>query len=171
MEQVTLARLNDASKDAFVRTLGGVFEASPWVAERAYDARPFASVSALYAAMAEEVAVAGEEAQLALIRAHPDLAGKAARAGSLTAASTREQAGAGLGDLTDEEFSRFQALNGAYRETFGFPFIVAVKGRDKGSILAAFEARLEHDRETERIAALAQVYKIARFRLDDLLGG
>ena len=115
------------------------------------------------------VAEANTEKQLVLIRAHPDLAGRAARAGDLTAASTNEQAGAGLDRLSGEEFERFHALNDAYKERFDFPFILAVKGHDKDSILAAFETRLNNDPVTERQTALAEIYKIARFRLNDLV--
>src|SRR4029077_8560588 len=108
--------------------------------------------------------------RIALLRAHPDLAGKAARLGALTASSIAEQSSAGLDRLTDAEYERFQGLNTAYRERFGFPFIVAVRRHDKASILAAFETRLGHSREQEIDAALAQVFDIARMRLDGLLG-
>ena len=171
MKQITIATLNDLSKVEFVDTLADVFEHSPWVAEGAYSAKPFSSAPALHAAMLETVEKAGEAKQLALIRAHPDLAGKAARSGDLTAASTSEQAGAGLDRLTEEAFERFHKLNDAYKERFDFPFIVAVKGHTKESILAAFETRLTNDPATERQTALEQVYKIARFRLDDLVRG
>lgn len=157
--------LNTLSEPDFVARLGGVFESSPWVAERAYPKRPFGDPLELHAAMCQEVAAAGEAAQLDLIRAHPDLAGKAAVAGELTAASSEEQAGAGLDRLTAEEYRRFHDLNSRYRERFGFPFILAVKGHDKTSILAAFEARLPNDANTERKTALEQIYTIARLRL------
>ncbi len=166
---LTLAALNRADQARFVDLLGGVFEHSPWVAEGAGAARPFASVEGLYRAMVGVVEEAGEK-QLELIRAHPDLAGKAARAGGLTAASSREQAGAGLDRLSEDEYRRFHALNDAYKEKFGFPFILAVKGHTKESILASFESRLPHSAEEERRTALAEVYKIARFRLEALLG-
>lgn len=107
--------------------------------------------------------------QLALLRAHPDLAGKAARAGALTEHSTAEQAGAGLDRLSDAEYERFHALNDAYQQTFGFPFIIAVKGHTKDTILAAFAERLENSEAKERATALAQVARIARFRLDEML--
>ena len=156
--------LNTLSKTDFVDRLGGIFENSPWVAERVFPKRPFDDVLGLHAAMCAEVAAAGPDAQLKLIRAHPDLAGKAALAG-LTAASSSEQAGAGLDRLTAEEYRRFHDLNDRYRERFGFPFILAVKGHDKTSILAAFETRLPNDADTERETALEQIYKIARLRL------
>ncbi len=156
---------NTLSKSDFVARLGGVFESSPWVAERAYAKRPFGNADELHAAMCAEVAAAGAAAKLALIRAHPDLAGKASLAGELTAASSQEQAGAGLDRLTEAEYRRFHDLNDRYRKRFGFPFILAVKGHDKTSILAAFEARLPNDADTERETALQQIYKIAHLRL------
>jgi len=166
---LNLATLNAMDRDAFVAALGGIFEHSPWVAEAAWAARPFADVAALQDAMVGAVDAADAETQLALLRAHPDLAGKAARAGALTEHSTAEQAGAGLDRLDEAEFARFHALNDAYQARFGFPFIIAVKGHTKASILAAFEARLPNDAATERMTALAQVARIARFRLDDLI--
>ena len=170
MKSLTLSELNDLPKPDFVRVLADIFEHSPWVAEGVVDATPFASVQGLHAEMVGVVAEADEEKQLALIRAHPDLAGKAARAGNLTDASTNEQAGAGLNRLTDKEFERFHSLNDAYKKRFNFPFILAVKGHNKGSILSAFETRLNNDPITERQTALEEIYKIARFRLDALLG-
>ncbi len=164
------AVLGAPSKTDFVAVLGDTFENSPWVAGKAYAERPFSSLDELHRAMCEVVAAADPDAQLALIRAHPDLAGKAALAGELTAASSSEQAGAGLGDLTAAEYARFHALNDAYRARFGFPFVLAVKGHTKTSILAAFETRLTHDPDAERGAALAEIYRIARFRLDALEG-
>ena len=166
---LTLAALNRADQARFVETLGGVFEHSPWVAEGAWAARPFESVEGLHRAMVGVVEEA-EEKHLGLIRAHPDLAGKAARAGNLTAASSQEQAGAGLDRLSDEEYERFHALNDAYKEKFDFPFILAVKGHTKESILSSFEVRLPHSAEEERRTALAEIYKIARFRLEALIG-
>ena len=157
--------LNTLAKTDFVTRLGGIFESSPWVAERVYPKRPFGDVLELHAAMCAEVAAAGPDAQLDLIRAHPDLAGKAALAGELTAASSREQAGAGLDRLNAEEYRRFHDLNNRYRERFGFPFVLEVWGHDTTSILAAFEKRLPNDADPEREAALEQIYKIARLRL------
>lgn len=164
------AVLGAPSKTDFVVALGDTFENSPWVAERAFEKRPFASFDALHRAMCEVVAAADRDAQLALIRAHPDLAGKAALAGELTVASSSEQAGAGLDRLTKDEYRRFHALNDAYRARFGFPFVLAVKGHTKTSILAAFETRLTHSPDAERRAALAEIYQIARFRLEALEG-
>lgn len=161
-----LAALDHAS---FLALAGPVFEHSPWVAQRAWAARPFDGVEALHRAMMRVVASASADEQLALLRAHPDLAGKAARAGTLTADSTREQAGAGLDRMDAAAFARFERLNSAYREKFGFPFIVAVRRHTRASILAAYEGRLGNDRETEMRAALAEVGLIARFRLEALL--
>jgi OHCU decarboxylase len=167
---VTLHALNAMDARRFAAALAGVFEHSPWVAERAWAARPFESLDALYAAMAVVVRDAGPERQLCLLRAHPDLAGTAARAGAVAADSAAEQASAGLDRLTDEEHGRFARLNARYRERFGFPFIIAVRRHDKAGILAAFEARLHNDAAQEREAALAEVLAIARLRLDALVG-
>ena len=165
----SLSAINAADRAAFVAALGAVFESSPWVAEAAWASRPFASVDALHAAMAAAVGRADEATRLALVRAHPDLAGKAARAGTLTDYSTREQAGAGLDRLTDEEYERFHALNDAYKTRFGFPFVIAVRGHTKSTILAAFERRLRHDRAAELEEALRNVACIARLRLGELI--
>ncbi len=167
---LSVAALNALDEPEFVAALADVFEHSPWVAAGAYSERPFGSLGELHSAMCEVVGASGTEAQLGLIRAHPDLAGKAARAGALTAASSFEQAGAGLDRLTGAEYRRFHALNGAYQARFDFPFILAVKGHTKESVLAAFEARLPNAPEAERKAALTQIYQIARFRLEALLG-
>lgn len=167
----TIADLNALDRDGFVAALGDLYEHAPWVAARASEARPFADAAALARALAAVVAAASEAEQLALLRAHPDLAGKAAIRGELTAESRREQAGAGLDRLTPAEHARFTALNRAYRERFGFPFILAVKGADKATILASFEARLGNPVAVERATALAEVDKIAGFRLVQRLAG
>lgn len=159
-----------SGRDAFVARFGAVFERSPWVAQRAWERRPFADTDALHAAMVAVVETAGSDEQLALLRAHPDLAGKLARAGALDAHSAAEQAGLGLDRLPAAEYERFDALNRAYRARFGFPFIVAVRRHDRASLLAAFQRRLEHDPATERRAALAEVAAIARLRLSDMTG-
>jgi 2-oxo-4-hydroxy-4-carboxy-5-ureidoimidazoline decarboxylase len=166
---LTLPDVNRMSAEEFRRALGGVFEHSPWIAERARAARPFASLEALHAAMVSVVRRASREERLALLRAHPDLAGRAARAGNLTAASRAEQSSAGLDRLTDEEYERFGRLNAGYREKFGFPFIIAVRQQDKTAILAAFEWRLGNTVEDEVEAALAQVFDITRLRLEALV--
>ncbi|WP_395826956.1 2-oxo-4-hydroxy-4-carboxy-5-ureidoimidazoline decarboxylase [Elstera sp.] len=165
-----LADLNTAPAESFIETLGGIFEHSPWVAEAVAPARPFASLEALHTAMVAAVDAAGEAQKLALLTAHPDLAGKLARAGALTDASTAEQASAGLDRLSEEEFQRFTAFNIAYTEKFGFPFIIAVRENTKASILAAFGRRITNSREAEFSTALAEVAKIARLRLTNLLG-
>lgn len=166
----TLEQLNAMSTDAFVAALSGIFEHSPWVAEAAALERPFRGVDALHRTMKDAVESAGDARQLALINAHPELAGKAAVRGELTAESTREQSGAGLDRCTQEEFDKLQRLNRAYREKFGFPFIFAVRGYDRHGIIANFEARVDHSRDEELRANLEQIYRIARFRLDDLIG-
>ncbi|NNG05733.1 MAG: 2-oxo-4-hydroxy-4-carboxy-5-ureidoimidazoline decarboxylase [Inquilinus sp.] len=164
-----LSALNAMPAARFVEALGEVYEHSPWVARRAAVGRPFSSIGVLHDVMVAAVRAAGPEAQDELIRAHPDLAGKAARARDLTDASTSEQAGAGLDSLTDDEYERFDRLNRAYREKFDFPFIIAVKGLTKNDILRAFEQRIGHDEETERQTALDQIARIARFRLNALI--
>jgi 2-oxo-4-hydroxy-4-carboxy-5-ureidoimidazoline decarboxylase len=135
------------------------------VAERAWQNRPFDTLVSLHAAMIDAVAEAAPAEQLSLIRAHPDLGTRA----RMSAASEGEQAGAGLDRLTPEEFDRLHRLNAAYREKFGFPFLYAVKGAGKQSILAALETRLAAEPEAERAAALGQIYRIAQFRLEDTI--
>ena len=162
---MTLAELNASDREPFVTALGWIFEASPWVAERAWLHRPFASVDALHDAMTDEVAAADRTEQLALLRAHPDLGTRA----RMSDASVGEQAGAGLDRLTAEEFARLQQMNRTYREKFGFPFLFAVKGSTKHDILDALARRLPASVEDEFPEALRQVYRIARFRLDDAI--
>jgi 2-oxo-4-hydroxy-4-carboxy-5-ureidoimidazoline decarboxylase len=152
------------SRDGFVTKFGHLFEHSPWVVERAWAMWPFADEDALHAAMMRVVAEAGDSAQLALIRAHPELAARTA----LTAESAAEQAGAGLKHLSPAEFERFASLNAAYRERFGFPFIICVRLQMKASIFAAFEARLQNDAAAEQAEALAQIGLITRLRLQDM---
>jgi len=151
-----------------VAAFGGIYEHSPWAAEAVFDAGLEAAdddPSRLADRMAAVVDQAGGDAQLALLRAHPELAGKLAVAGGLTAESTAEQASAGLDQCTPEEFAAFQALNEAYNAKFGFPFIIAVRGLTRQDILKAFSERVENDRRTEFATALAQVHRIARLRL------
>jgi len=157
----------DCSKAVFLEKFGHIFEHSPWVIERAWERRPFADIEGLHAAMMAEVAAADAGMQLDLIRAHPELAARV----DLTDASAAEQMGAGLKQLSAAEFERFSALNAAYREKFGFPFIICVRLQTKGSILAAFETRLAHDPAAERAEAIAQIGMIAKLRLQDLLEG
>jgi len=166
---IRITEVNAMSPAAFVAALGGVFEHSPWIAERTLLERPFADVAALHAAMVEVVRGASREEQLALLCAHPELAGREAQAGTLTADSTAEQRSAGLSALTREEMERVGKLNCAYRTRFGFPFIIAVRRHTKDGIFAEFERRLGNDAETERQECLEQVYAIARLRLDALI--
>ena len=168
---MTLAELNRMDPAEFTAALGIIFEHSPWVAEAAASAAPFATIDALHATMLAAVHAAPAERQLGFLRAHPDLAGKAARAGTMTAASITEQSSAGLLSLDDAEFDRFHRLNTAYRERFGFPFIIAVRRHTKESLLAAFETRLEHSRADEIGTALAEIAAITRLRLDALIDG
>jgi 2-oxo-4-hydroxy-4-carboxy-5-ureidoimidazoline decarboxylase len=156
-------------RDAFVACFGGVFEDSPWIARAAWGRGPFGSVAALHAAMVAVVDGAPPAARHALIRAHPDLAGKAAIAGTLTAESTREQTAAGLDRLTPEQHARILALTAAYRERFGFPFVICAREHGADSIIAAAAARLAHDPADEERAALAEIAKIAALRLADLV--
>jgi 2-oxo-4-hydroxy-4-carboxy-5-ureidoimidazoline decarboxylase len=158
---MTIGEVNALDRADFVAALGWIFENSPWVAERTWSARPFSNVEALHAAMIGQLAGANREEQLALLRAHPDLGTRA----RISAASTGEQAGAGLDHLTPDEFERLQRLNSAYRNKFGFPFLFAVKGSTKHDILRALEKRLEASPEEEYEEALRQVHRIARFRL------
>lgn len=164
---ISIDELNRMSADAFVTALGDVVEHSPWVAERAAAARPFRDRAAVIDAFAGALRGATHDERLAVLRAHPDLAGRIAHAGGLTGDSRREQAGAGLDRLSLEEIERFNALNTAYRERFDMPFIFAVKGASKDMILAAFEARVGNDRESEFANALDNVCRILRFRLED----
>ncbi len=166
-----LTKINACDPTAFVAALGGIFEHSAWVAERVCDARPFANIDALHDAMMRVVREAPDSMQLALLRAHPELAGRAAVGGELTAESTKEQAGAGLNHCLPEEFARLTALNAAYSAKFGFPFILAVRGHDRASVLREFARRVANDRATEFEEALAQVSRITRLRLDALVTG
>jgi OHCU decarboxylase len=168
-DHIRLDQINRADRAAFVAALGGVFEHSPWVAEAAYDARPFARVTDLHAAMVDATMHADADAQLALIRAHPELAGKAAVRGELTAASSIEPAGAGLTACSPQEYAKLQALNARYNAKFGFPFILAVRGYDRASIIAAFEARVERSVDDERAENLRQIARIAALRLQSLI--
>jgi 2-oxo-4-hydroxy-4-carboxy-5-ureidoimidazoline decarboxylase len=160
---MTIDALNSLGREDFVKAVGWVFEGSAWVAERAWNNRIFEDADSLHQAMVEQVEAASREEQLALLRAHPDLGTRA----RVTAASSAEQAGAGLDHLTPPEFERLLRLNTEYRDKFGFPFLFAVKGSTKHDILRALEQRLEDDSEQEYREALRQVYRIARFRIED----
>jgi len=163
--------LNRMAAADFAARFGDVAEHSPWVAERAAGARPFAGRDSVAQAFADILRGATLDEQLAVLRAHPDLAGRAAVAGALTEDSRREQAGAGLDRLTPEEFERFTALNAAYKERFAIPFIFAVKGATKGTILAAFEERIANGQEVEVENAIDNVCRIMRFRIEDRVAG
>jgi 2-oxo-4-hydroxy-4-carboxy-5-ureidoimidazoline decarboxylase len=166
MAQITLDELNRMDQGAFVSALGEVFEHTPWVTETAFAARPFAGVNALYDAMTGAVRRADAGRQMALIKAHPDLAGKAARAGAITDDSKLEQSSAGLDRLSEEEFATFHRLNDAYHAKFDIPFIVAVRRHGQDSILRQFEQRLNNDSAAEREAALNEIFRIVALRLD-----
>jgi len=160
------------SDRAFVAKFGHVFEESPWIAEAAYAAglqSDADTAAGLHRALCAAMRAAPKGRQMDLIRAHPDLAGRLARAGALSQESTTEQAGAGLDSLSDDEYRQFTALNTAYREKFAMPFIMAVKGRSKADILAAFEARLDNDVDAETATALTEIERIALLRLRDML--
>ncbi|WP_342653187.1 2-oxo-4-hydroxy-4-carboxy-5-ureidoimidazoline decarboxylase [Pseudomonas sp. F3-2] len=159
------------SREAFIEAFADIYEHSPWVAERAWDLGQGADlddVQTLHARMSDILSSADHATQLALINAHPDLAGKAAVQGQLTQASTDEQAGAGIHQCTPDEFARFTELNEAYKAKFAFPFIMAVKGSNRHQILAAFETRIHNSADAEFACALAEINKIALFRLQAL---
>ncbi len=163
----SLAELNACDQPHFIDVCGTFYEHSPWVAERAFLKRPFDSLAGLYAAFTEAVTSATVDEQLTLIRAHPDLVGRAARAGRLTAASLGEQAAAGLGDLTENEVAAFEQYNAAYRDRFGFPFVICARENKKDAILAAFPERLAHTPEEERATAITEIQRIGWLRLLD----
>ena len=159
---------SQSNLETFIAHYGDVYEHSPWVAEAAWQhglRQEHDAPDALAELMGLMLRQATPEQQIDVIRAHPDLAGKAALAGELTHDSTSEQAGAGLDQCSPEEFTRFEQLNAAYKEKFGFPFVIAVKGLDRYDILAAFEERLDNGLAQERETAIQQIIRIARFRL------
>ncbi len=160
-----------SGRDEFIARFGDVFEYSPWIAEAAYDAGlPTAHTpDGVHSQLCAAMRATSHEDKMALIKAHPDLAGKLSRAGGLTAASTAEQASAGLDSLSDADFEAFTALNAAYMDKFGMPFVMAVKGRGCDDILAAFKARLLHDAETEFETALSEIERIAWLRILDIM--
>lgn len=167
-----LDEVNRIDAPAFTALLGGVYEHSPWIAERAFALRPaggFASRAHLHAALVATVHAASEAEKLALLEAHPELAGKEAASGSLTAASHAEQTGAGLTAMTAADVARLRELNARYRDKFGFPFIIAVRNHTQAAIFGSLEARLFNTRSMEVNNALAQVGEIARLRLLDLV--
>ena len=162
---VSLVELNRGKDANFIAALGDVFEYSPWLVARTASARPFASRDALIDSLMVAMREAAEEEKLALIRAHPDLAGKAVRVGDLTDYSLHEQSSVGLDRLSDEEYDRFTRLNDTYKKTFGFPFIIAVLDHTKDSILAAFEDRLEGDRGSQIDEAIKNIGRIVSLRV------
>jgi 2-oxo-4-hydroxy-4-carboxy-5-ureidoimidazoline decarboxylase len=162
---MTLADVNSFDRERFTQALGWIFENSPWVAERAFAAKPFRDIEALHRAMKAQVVQAKPEEQLALLRAHPDLGTRA----RVSDASQGEQAGAGLDLLSPSEFERLTELNTKYRDKFGFPFLFAVKGSTKQQIIRALEERLHASRDDEYRVAIEQIIRIAKFRLEDNL--
>jgi 2-oxo-4-hydroxy-4-carboxy-5-ureidoimidazoline decarboxylase len=162
----SLVEINVMSGADFVAALGEVFEHAPWVAERAAAGRPYPTVGALHDALMQAVHDAPAARQLAFVRGHPELGGKLARAGEMTEASRSEQGGLGLDRLNDEEFTRFERLNAAYRARFAFPFIICVRRHTRASILAEFERRLGNDPAAELATALAEIGHITRLRLE-----
>ena len=164
---ITLTEVNALSHDEFVAALGPLFEGSPWIAAATWPARPFAGIDQLHQALCATMYAAPNDRQVALIQAHPDLAGKAAIAGKLTAESAREQSSAGLSRLAPEQFQTFTRLNRAYREKFGFPFVICAREHSATNILGHFATRLEHPRAQEIDTALGEIAKIARLRLLD----
>jgi OHCU decarboxylase len=161
------AAVSASSREAFVAAVGFAYESSPWVAERAYERRPFDDLAGVIAALRETVEAATEDEQLALICAHPDLAGRAAVAGELTPASTSEQASAGLDRLDPATHARLTGFTARYRRRFGFPYVVCVREHTVESIVANAKSRISHDRPTELRTAIAEIHKIAALRLRD----
>jgi 2-oxo-4-hydroxy-4-carboxy-5-ureidoimidazoline decarboxylase len=166
---LSIAALNSCDRDSFVAALGHLFEHSPWVAAETFAKRPFRDANGLHAALCETMLGAPAERQLALVRAHPDLAGRLAASGALTASSAREQAAAGLDRLQPREAAEIGRLNGAYRARFGFPFVICARLNAKEAILASMRARLGNGPEAELSTALGEIAKIARLRLDETM--
>lgn len=168
---MTLEEINGLRRDAFVQALGGLFEGRPWIVSAAWSKGPFASLVAFHQTLCSIMYEASPGQQVALLSVHPDLVGRAALAGTLSPASTGKQAAAGLDSLTPEEVATFQHYNQAYRERFGFPFVICARENKKESILAGFEKRLSHSYDQEIALALAEVAKICALRLHDLVEG
>ena len=165
--RITLVELNAGDRAAFQAAVAPLFEGAPVWVERAWEARPFADLDGLHDALTATMLAASPAEQVALIQAHPDLVGKAALAGTITASSSAEQAAAGLDRLTPEEVAQFRAYNAAYRAQFGFPFVICARENRKASILAAFPARLPNARPAEIATALREIAKIVWLRLQD----
>jgi 2-oxo-4-hydroxy-4-carboxy-5-ureidoimidazoline decarboxylase len=170
-QRVSLETLNNADRPEFVRLLDGVYEHANWVAEAAFARRPFPTVAALHDALMAGVRAVPRKDQVAFVQAHPDLAGKAARAGKVAPASAAEQASLGLDRLSDEDFARFEKLNAAYKGQFGFPFVICVRRQTRDAILDAFEHRLGNGADAELAAALDEIGYITRLRLVDRVEG
>ena len=168
---MTLVGINSSDRTAFTAALGHLFEHSPWVVEQTWPQRPFRDTAHLHAALCATMRAAPKEKQLALIRAHPDLAGRLAQQNQLTAESTGEQARAGLNRLREDELAEFQKLNDAYRARFGFPFIICARLNNRATILTAMQARLPHPPAQEFVTALGEIEQIAQLRLADILAG
>jgi 2-oxo-4-hydroxy-4-carboxy-5-ureidoimidazoline decarboxylase len=164
---MTLAALNTSDRDAFVSALGHLFEHSPWVADETYAKRPFRDLDSLHAELCATVMGATADRKLALLRAHPDLAGRLAQSGGLTESSAREQSAAGLDRLSTAEMGEIQTLNQAYKDRFGFPFIICARLNAKDAILASMRARVGNSKDAELSTALGEVAKIARLRLNE----
>lgn len=164
-----LATLNGLSRDRFVQVVGPVFEQSPWIADKTWPGHPFTTLENLHGALCGTVRQSSLEQKLALIRAHPDLVGRAALEGTLTRESTGEQASAGLNELSPDEIRLFQEQNEAYKARFGFPFVICARLNKKAAILAGFDRRLKNSREAEIKTALEEIFKIAELRLRDLI--
>ncbi len=164
---VSLAALNQSDRITFVAQVGGIFEHSPWIAEAAWEARPFASVADLHAKMEAAMRAAPHKQQLVLLRAHPELAGRAMVSNTLTADSTNEQTRSGLTNCSPQELATLQALNAAYNRKFGWPFIAAVKYMERAGIIKLFAERLESNAADEFEQCLANIGRITRWRLDE----
>ena len=167
MTRHPLNQLNESDRDTFVAICGPLFEHSPWIAERTWSRRPFATIDELHRALTDTMYAASIDEQVQLIAAHPDLVGRLAREGALTRESTTEQAAAGLTQLSPGDIETFNRCNAAYRERFGFPFVICARANKKDAILAAFPLRLKNSPEQEIATALGEIAKIARLRLLD----
>jgi len=166
---LTLTQINALDRPGFIAALEHLFEGPPWIVEAAWDAHPFATLDDLQSKLVAVMYAAPVERQVALIQAHPDLVGRAALAGTLTPASTGEQAAAGLDSLTSDEIATFTRLNAEYRERFGFPFVICARENKKESILAGFAQRMNHTCDDEITTALGEIAKICRLRLLDTI--
>ncbi len=169
LNKPTLTVLNACDRDTFVAALGHLFEHSPWVASETFDERPFSDLDGLDAALAATMRAAPADRQIALVRAHPDLAGRLAQAGKLTESSAREQSAAGLDRLSPVEAAEIQRLNNAYKERFGFPFVICARLNAKDTIVSAMRSRVLNSADAELSTALDEIAKIARLRLNEAI--